>query len=328
VEELMLRTTIVRRLVAAVAIVAASALSVPAFAQNTGLVKGKVLDVSNQPVEGAKIVIEFTDGMSRKYEVKSNKKGEYIQIGLSPGNYRLTASKDGVGAQMLETRIRIGTPVEMNFVLAPAGPGGAPLSKEDVEFRKLFQEGIDAMNGNNWDVALAKFQETVTKRPDCFQCQLAVGEAYAGKEDWTNAEAAFNKAKEMKPEAPEPYRGLRNMYNSQKNFDKAAEMAAEANKRGGAAGGGAGSASDLYNQAATFWNAGKYAEAKTALEQALQADPNHAESHYLSGMVEVNQGKMQEALDHFEKYVSLAPNGTNAAQAKGMIDALKAQLKK
>ena len=323
----MLRTTIVRRLVAAVAIVATSALSVPAFAQSTGLIKGKVLDQSNQPVEGAKVLIEFTDGMSRKYEVKSNKKGEFIQIGLSPGNYRVTASKDGVGAQMLETRVRLGTPVEMNFVLAPAGPGGAPMSKEDVEFRKLFQEGIDAMNANNWDVALAKFTETATQRPDCFQCQLALGETYAGKEDWANAEGAFNKAKEMKPDAPEPYRGLRNMYNAQKNFDKAAEMAAEANKRGGAAS-GAGNAADLYNQAATFWNAGKYAEAQTALEQALQADPNHAESHYLSGMVDVNQGKMQDALDHFEKYVALSPSGTNAPQAKGMIDALKAQLKK
>ena len=121
----------------------------------------------------------------------------------------------------------------MNFVLTPAGPGGAPMSKEDVEFRKVFQEGINALNANNYDEALTKFQGLATQRPDCFQCQLAVGEAFMGKKDYPNSEVAFNKAKEMKPDAPEPYRGLRNLYNDQKQFDKAAEMAAEANKRGG-----------------------------------------------------------------------------------------------
>ena len=110
--------------------------------------------------------------------------------------------------------MRLGTPVELNFVLAPAGPGGAPMSKEDVEFRKTFQEGIDAMNANNWDVALAKFSETATARPDCFQCQLAHRRvATRARKTGRNAEASFNKAKEMKPDAPEPYRGLRNMYN-------------------------------------------------------------------------------------------------------------------
>jgi tetratricopeptide (TPR) repeat protein len=325
----MLRTNLARRMVAGLAIVAAAALSVPALAQSTGLVKGKVVDAANQPVDDAKVVIEFADGMNRKYEVKTNKKGEFIQIGLSPGNYKVTASKEGVGVQAFDTRVRLGTPVELNFVLTPAGPGGAPMSKEDVEFRKLFQEGINALNASNWDEALAKFQTSVTQRPDCFQCHLAVGEAYLGKKDFANAEGAFNKAKELKPDAPEPYRGLRNLYNEQKQFDKAAEMAAEANKRGGSAGGtGAASAADLYNQAATFWNAGKYAEAQQALEQALKADPNHADSHYLSGMVDVNQARLPDALAHFEKYLELAPNGTNAAQAKGMVDALKAQIKK
>ena len=323
----MLRTNFARRLVAGLAIIAASALSVPAFAQSTGLIKGKVVDAANQPVDGAKIVIEFSDGMNRKYEVKSNKKGEFIQIGLSPGNYKVTASKEGVGIQAFDTRVRLGTPVEMNFVLTPAGPGGAPMSKEDVEFRKQFQDGVTALNANNFDQALTVFTALATQRPDCFQCQLALAEAQMGKKDYATAEATFNKAKEMKPDAPEPYRGLRNLYNEQKQFDKAAEMAAEANKRGGAAA-GAGNAADLYNQAATFWNAGKYAEAQTALEEALKADPNHAEAHYLSGMVDVNQGKLPEALAHFEKYVELAPSGPNAAQAKAMVDAVKAQIKK
>lgn len=324
----MFRTLPLRRLLTVLAVLAAVAIALPVHAQSTGMVKGKVMDAANQPVEGAKVVIEFADGMNRKYEVKSNKKGEFIQIGLQPGNYKLVASKDGVGQQGFDAvRVRLGTPTEVNFVLTPAGPGGAPMTKEDVEFRKLFQEGVSALTANDYDGALAKFQQTVTQRSDCFQCHLGLGEAYRGKNDYANAEAEFKKAAEMKPDAPEPYRAMRDMYNMQKKFDEAAKMAEEANKRGGGAAAG-GSASDLYNQAATFWNAGKFDEAKASLDQALNLDANHADSHFLMGKVLVNQGKLEEALTHLDNYLQFAPNGQNAAEAKTLADALRATLKK
>ncbi len=323
----MLRTHSLRRLTASVALLAVVAFGVPAFAQSTGMVKGKVMDAANQPVEGAKVVIDFADGMNRKYEVKTNKKGEFIQIGLQPGNYKITASKEGVGVQGFDVRVRLGTPLEVNFVLAPAGPGGAPMSKEDVEFRKIFQEGVTALQANDYDTALARFQQTATTRADCFQCHLGVGEAYRGKGDFANAEAEFKKAAELKPDAPEPYRALRDMYNTQKKFDEAAAMAEEANKRGGGTAAG-GSAADLYNQAATFWNAGKFNEAKASLDQALTLDANHADSHFLMGKVLVNQGALPEALNHLEQYLQFAPTGQNAAEAKTLVDALKATIKK
>jgi len=58
----------------------------PALAQ-TGQVKGKVVDAKNQPVEKADVIIEATDGMGRKFKVQTNRRGEYIQIGLPPGQY-------------------------------------------------------------------------------------------------------------------------------------------------------------------------------------------------------------------------------------------------
>ena len=60
----------------------------PAAAQSTGLVKGLVKDDKGQPVEGAKVTIEFTGGVSRKFDGKSDKKGEFLQIGLPPANTR------------------------------------------------------------------------------------------------------------------------------------------------------------------------------------------------------------------------------------------------
>ena len=53
-------------------------------AQSTGMVKGVVTDDKGQPVEGAKVTIEMNGGTGRRFETKTNKKGEYIQIGLDP----------------------------------------------------------------------------------------------------------------------------------------------------------------------------------------------------------------------------------------------------
>ena len=85
----------------------AVALVSPAAAQ-TGMVKGKVVDAKGAPVEAAKVTIEFTDGIARTYMVKSDKKGEYTQIGLAPGNYKVTAEKEKVGIQSFDGRVRIG----------------------------------------------------------------------------------------------------------------------------------------------------------------------------------------------------------------------------
>jgi tetratricopeptide (TPR) repeat protein len=324
----MLRIIPVRRTLAIVTALALFSSVAPALAQSTGAVKGKVVDVKGEPVQDAKITIEFKDGMSRKFETKSNKKGEYFQIGIQPGNYAVTATKEGVGTQSFDVRVRLGNPMEVNFQLAPTAPGGGQMSKEDVELRKLTTDGITALNSQQWDAALPLFQQALVMRPDCFPCQLGVGESYRGKGDYDSAEVAMKKAMEMKPDAPEPYRVLRDIYNNQKKFDDAANMAAEAAKRTPATPGGTGAnAADLYNQAVTFWNANKYAEAKTALAEALAADPNHAEAHFLKGTAHLNAGELKDALTHFEAYIKVAPTGPKAKEAEMFVTQLKTMVK-
>jgi len=80
------------------AIVALLATAVPVAAQSTGMVKGVVTDDKGQPVDGAKVTIKMNGGTGRRFESKTNKKGEYIQIGLTGGSYKITAEKDKLGS--------------------------------------------------------------------------------------------------------------------------------------------------------------------------------------------------------------------------------------
>jgi Tfp pilus assembly protein PilF len=297
----------------------------PAPAQ-TGQVKGKVVDAQGQPIEGATIVIEYVGALSRRHETKTNRRGEFVQIGLQSGTYRVTASKDNM-SQAFEVRVRIGQMSEVNFVLTPGGV--APLTKEEAEAlkkklesaTKTFDEGVALSQAGKDDEAIAKFTEVIAQIQKCGECYVNIGAIHARNKRYDEAETAFKKALEDNPGLADAYNGLANVYNAQRRFDEAAKMSAEAAKLAAASGGG--SASSVYNQAVILWNAGKIPEAKAQFEAALKLDPNMADAHYWLGMALVNEGKLPEALKEFEKYLELAPSGQYAAQAKSIIAQLK-----
>src|SRR6185503_963837 len=119
------------------------ALAVPAAAQSTGMIKGVVKDASGQPVEGAKVTIDMVEGVSRHFETKSNKKGEFIQIGLQGGPYKVSAEKDKLTSNTADVRVSISRPAEANLVLGAGGPSKEVAAK-NAELKKTFDEGVAA----------------------------------------------------------------------------------------------------------------------------------------------------------------------------------------
>jgi Flp pilus assembly protein TadD len=318
-----------RVLILAIAALAIVAWASPGQAQSTGMVKGKVVDSQNKPVENAKVTIEFKEGITRKHEVTTNKKGEFIQIGLPPGGYKVTAEKEKLGMQSFDVRVRLGEAAEVNFVLAP---GLTQQTKEEAakteKVKGVFEEGVAASRSGNHDLALQKFEEAATLLPGCYDCYYNIGYAYSQKKEYGKAEEAFKKALELKADYIEAYNGLATVYNAEKKFDeaqaasaKAAELATSAAGAGGAT--GTAGVDALYNQGVIAWNAGKIDEAQAKFEEALKVNPDHADSHYQLGMALLNKGKLQEAVAQFEAYLKLAPDGQYAATAKSMVTQLK-----
>src|SRR5579871_1229698 len=64
-----------------------------AFAQATGTVKGLCTDTDGKPITGATVEWVNMDN-GRKYTLKTNGKGEYFSLGVGPGKYKVTLSKD------------------------------------------------------------------------------------------------------------------------------------------------------------------------------------------------------------------------------------------
>jgi tetratricopeptide (TPR) repeat protein len=317
-----MRTNLFRGVVA-VAVLCAVTVA-PALAQS--VVRGKVIDAQGKPVPDATILFEATDA-NRKTTTKTDKNGDFLQVGLASGGYSVTASKDKVGTQTLKLTVRQGPNQPMNFTLSPSSGVSAADKEEAAALQASAGAALDAMKAGRHDEAIAKFQEVIAKIPTCQDCYYNIGVSQMAKQQYAEAEASFKKVLELKPDNADAYTALANLYNSQKKFDLAAEASANATKLTGAAGGG-GNAEALYNQGVILFNAGKFAEARVPFEAATKADPNHAMAQYQLGMTSLNLGQIPEAVAALEAYLKVDPNGPKAAEVKAALPALQQMLKK
>jgi len=299
-------------------------LTLSASAQSTGMVRGVVKDASGKPIEGAKIMID-ADANNRHFETKSDKKGEFVQIGLPPGAYKVSAEKDKDKAPAVPITVRIANAAPVTLVLGAPGGASPEAAAKNAELKKTFEEGVAASRAGNHDAAIAAFTKAAELNANCFDCYYNIAFSEAQKKDYEKAEAAYKKAIELKADYAEAYNGLANVYNATRKFDEAAAASAKAMELSGggaAAAGGGGNADAMFNQGVILWNAGKVADAKKQFEGAVAANPSHAEAHYQLGMALVNEGNLAGAATEFETYLKLAPTGPNAATAKSILASL------
>jgi cytochrome c-type biogenesis protein CcmH/NrfG len=293
---------------------------VPAQAQ-VGAARGKVLDEKGQPVEGAKVEIDFTGGVTRKAEATTNKKGEFTRVGLTPGPYKITVSKEGFAPQFAEVRIGLGDATEIpEFKMVSAAKAAAAAGgQETANLQAAFDKAIKASQAGQYDEAEAAYKEVLAKNPGRPEVVWTnMGYMYVQKKDAAAAEGAFRKAIELKPDYAEGYSGLASVLISGGQGPKAIEALAKP---------AADFPEDPKIQFAYGWtlfNAGQAAEAETVLKKVAAQDPQNAEVQYYLGSIAVGQNKIPDAVAFLEKYLTMNPtNAQNVATAKGLIGALK-----
>ncbi len=313
-----MRTNLSRALLVIAVLLAASA---PAFAQ--GIVRGKVVDAEGKPVEGANILIEAT-ASGRKAETKTDKGGEFLQVGMSSGAYKVTASKDKLTAT-LNASVGQARPAVLQFRLTATSGLSAEDAKAQAAMAALATSALASLKAGNDDEAIRQFNEIVAKIPTCADCYYNLGVAYGKKQQYAEAEASFLKVTELRPDSGEAFAGLANVYNAQKKYDLAAAAGAKAQSM---AGSGGGSAEATYNNGVILFNSQKFAEAKAQFEAAVKIDPNMAMAQYQLGMTALNLGDIPLAVSSLEAYMRIDPTGPKSAEVKTALPALQGMLKK
>src|SRR5689334_15713250 len=92
----------------ALAVLALAVLAPAGWAQ-MATVKGMAKDADGKPLQGGVVQLVSKD-TGRKYEVKTDKKGEFFSLGIASGTYRINLLKDGQIVYYLENvPVRLGS---------------------------------------------------------------------------------------------------------------------------------------------------------------------------------------------------------------------------
>ncbi|HKX00403.1 MAG TPA: carboxypeptidase regulatory-like domain-containing protein [Bryobacteraceae bacterium] len=349
-------------------------LTSAAFAQVSSI-EGDVKGDDGSPLKGALVKIDRKD-IKGHYQVKSDKKGHYFHTGLPLGTYRLTLEVDGKDVDNVDnvrTKLGDSTVIDFNLqqvkqrqqALSQAAQSGTLTKEQEREMspeqkaalekaakersaamaknkalNDAFNEGMQAMNGKQWDAAVAAFTKAgeIDPKQNVIWAQLAEAYMQSSQQkvgaDQQGAIAkgldAYTKAIELKPEDA----ALHNNYalalvRAKKIPEAQAELAKAAQLDPPNAG------RYFYNLGAVLVNTGQNDAAGEAFKKAIASDPNYADAQYQYGMYLLGkaqvtpEGKVIPAegtKEALEKYLQLKPNGSFAESAKGALATLDSSI--
>jgi tetratricopeptide (TPR) repeat protein len=317
-----------------ITVIAAAALCVPAaFAQASGTVKGTCRDPQGTPIPDAIVLFTNLDN-GQKYTLKTNKKGEYFSLGLTPGKYNVSLYKtpdDQKADKPLDFvkgyQVQLGDNDPLDFdqkKQQEQQAKGVGLTPEQLKERqeaqakqqketntvKTLQGKLDAANqaitAKDYDGAIAALTEAnqIDATRDVLWYRL--GDAYR-----MSATTQTDKAEKVKryESAVDAYQKAIQI--KQDNVQNGKEKdATKANQQ----------LSGFYiNMADAYAKSGKIDDAVKAYEAAAKADPAQAGSVYFNiGAVYTNAGRVDDANAAFDKCIAADPTRAEAYYQKGV----------
>ncbi len=279
-----------------------------------GSVKGLVKDKKGNVLEGAKVTIASIQYSAVRYTLKTNAKGECLQIGLQPDYYQIKAEKDGFLPALTEKYVGIQETVEVVLELEEGKYfiGESPGDKD-------FKLGNELFNAGKYAEAAEAYKAAIGKESGEPVYHGNLGSTYLKLGNNEEALAAFKKMLEILPESYSANKNIGEILGAEKKYEEALPYFRKASEL---------STSDpdaSYNLGACLVNVQDFGNAVAAFNRAKELKPDLAPAYYQLGMIYVNQNKKPEAIQSLEKFIELAPDDPNAAVAKQILAFLKSQ---
>ena len=300
----------------------------PVFAQASGTVKGVCKDVTGAPVVDGIVLWSNLDN-GQKYTLKTNKKGEYFSLGLSPGSYNVTLYKtadDQKANKELFHYNKFQVQLDENTL-------DFDLKKEQENQAKgvgLTQEQQKAQAEQQ--AKQEKERNTVKGLND----KLNAAKTAADAGDYETAIADLTEANQMDPARDLIWFKLGDYYrlsaakqtdsaekqkrldSSIEDYNKAIDLkkAATNDKDPNAT---KTLAAYYNNLAEAYAKSNKVDDAVKTYATAAQVDPTSAGQYYFNtGAVLTNAGKVDDAIAAFDKVIAADPNKAEAYYWKGV----------
>jgi len=300
----------------------------PVFAQASGTVKGTAKDAQGNPVADGIVVWSNMDN-GQKYPLKTNKKGEYFSLGVSPGKYLVTLYKNademkagkeldhvkGFTVTLDENTLDLDVKKEMES--AAKGQG---LSPEQV--KQMQEQQAKAAKETNTVKSLNEKLNAAKTAADAGDFDTAIASLNeATQVDGTRDLLWFKLGDYYRLSAPkqtDPAEKQKRYASAIEDYQKAIDLkkAATNDKDPNA---GKNLAAYYNNLAEAFAKANKVDDAVKTYQLAAAADPTNAGQYYFNtGAVLTNAGKVDDALAAFDKVIAADPSRADAYYWKGV----------
>jgi tetratricopeptide (TPR) repeat protein len=314
----------------------------PLWAQLEGTIRGVAKDQDGKPIVGATVIV-YNAQTGRKYEIKTNAKGEYSSIGVYIGTYKATLMQNGNPIdEHNNIPITPGQEMVVDFDLQKErGPNTmTEEQRKQIEAAKQQNEKIKSLNDTlkqakelegqgNYDQAITILQQATTVDPNQDLIWAYLGDAQRGAKKYPDAIASYQKALAIKPTSGPYMSQLADAYAKSGQTDKAMQQYAAAAQADPTNAG-----SYYFNEGAVLTNTGKVDEAIAAFDKAIQIDPNRADAYYWKGVDMIGKATMKDnkmvapegTAEAFNKYLELQPTGKYADAAKQMLGTIGASV--
>lgn len=323
---------------------------VPALAQSGGI-EGKCTDEKGNVMVGYTIQLDRME-VHGVYKVKTNKKGEYVYIGLPLGQYKVTLL-DPTGRTVYffnNIHIGMGDNTVRNFDLAQeraeqakeiaANPEAQKqmaeqlkAQKESQQLKTLFDQAQDLYTQKKFADAATTFEQAIPLAKDANLIIVLdhAADSYSQAHQYDKAIEDYQKALALNPNDAEIHNNLGSAYadsghvkEAQAEFEKSAQVNP------------AGASRAYFNLGAIMYNAGKMDEAAQAFANSAKADPTYADAYFMEGRalmgkltLDPKTGKVVAApgtVEALQQYLKLAPTGQYVQDAQGMLQTIQGQI--
>ncbi|MGB8951263.1 MAG: tetratricopeptide repeat protein [Candidatus Aminicenantales bacterium] len=291
-----------------------------------GRLIGSVVDEARNPIEGAKITLEYAQ-YAHKLTTFSNSKGMWGFIGLGLGEVTVKAEKEGYVESIIQLRISgLSTNPTQKIVLQKITDSTAAAGLSDAS-KDLLLKGNVLFEEMKYVEALALYQEFIKENPKLYQVRLNVGNCYVELQKFDEAIAEYQKVLEELNAEPadkknpklmaQLYSGIGEAYLRQNKFKEAEEYFVKS------IGIDPSDHALAYNVAEIMMNAGNIDEAIRYYEMAIRIKPDWPKSYLKLGYAWLNKGDIQKAIEAFNTVIEISPpDDPDAALARDIIKSI------
>jgi Tfp pilus assembly protein PilF len=289
-----------------------------AFADDQGRLIGKISDPDGNPIKGVVVTITSPD-LPKFKEIKStNSRGLFtVKFDTIDVTYRYRFDKPGFQSMQLEqTWQKVGSQVyEWTMHPGRSAAGGsanlAPVSASEPAI-EAFNAGVTAYKAKDYATAVAKFKESIGHDPKLRQAWegMATAELSLGhdKEAAEAAEKAIALGSTDQPVLMARWQAYRDLKEDAKaaaalqDLQKAGQQTEEAKK--------------IHNEGVTLLNAKDYEGAMAQFQDALKLDPNLVEAQVGLATAAYESGHYAEAATAAEAVLKANPKDEAAIRLR------------